>query len=392
MSHIQKAFSYIDSKAEDMKKLWIDISKIESPSEHKHGVDSVAELLADTCEKNGLYTKIITFENAGNSLVAYTKQFTEKNDGVVLMGHMDTVHKLGIFKEPIVFEKDGFLYGPGVFDCKGGLIIAILVVNALQASGYKKRPIKLFFTGDEEIGHRYSDNRKVISDELKGAAVVFNCESGPIDGRLAVGRKSSYVFKIIINGVGAHSGSDPEKGRSAILEAAHKIIELEKLTDIEGTGTTVNCGLISGGTVPNAIPDNCTITVNIRFKSESEIEPIINAVEKIVEKSYVKGTHSEIDLYNLPEKPMTPNEKNMKLYNHYAEASASLEFEKNEPYFAGGGSDAVIAYRLGIPVLCQTGVRGENHHTVHERAEIVSLVQRAKILIKTILELPDDFS
>ena len=391
MSHIQKAFSYIDSKAEDMKKLWIDISKIESPSEHKHGVDSVAELLADTCEKNGLYTKIITFENAGNSLVAYTKQFTEKNDGVVLMGHMDTVHKLGIFKEPIVFEKDGFLYGPGVFDCKGGLIIAILVVNALQVIGYNKRPIKLFFTGDEEVGHRYSDNGKVISDELKGAAVVFNCESGPIDGKLAVGRKSSYVFKIIINGVGAHSGSDPEKGRSAILEAAHKIIELEKLTDIEGTGTTVNCGLISGGTVPNAIPDNCTITVNIRFKSESEIEPIINAVEKIVEKSYVKGTHSEIVLYNLPEKPMTPNEKNMKLYNYYAEASASLQFEKNEPYFAGGGSDAVIAYRLGIPVLCQTGVRGENHHTLQERAEIISLVERAKILTKAILELPEGY-
>lgn len=386
MNQIQKAFSYIDSKAEDMKTLWINISKIESPSEYKNGVDSVAELLAHTCEKDGLDTKIITFENAGNSLVAYTEQFTEKNDGVVLMGHMDTVHKLGIFKEPTVFEKDGFLYGPGVFDCKGGLIIAILVVNALKASGYNKRPIKLFFTGDEEIGHRYSDNGKVISDELKGAAAVFNCESGPIDGKLAVGRKSSYVFKIIIDGVGAHSGNDPEKGRSAILEAAYKIIELEKLTDIEGTGTTVNCGLISGGTVVNAIPDNCIIDVNIRFKSESEIEHIITDVKKIIDKSYVEGTHSEMISHNEPEKPMTPNEKNMKLYNHYAKVSASLGFEKNEPYFAGGGSDAVIAYRLGIPVLCQTGVRGENHHTLRERAEIISLVQRAKILTKAIIE------
>ncbi|WP_160691085.1 M20/M25/M40 family metallo-hydrolase [Clostridium sp. C2-6-12] len=391
MSQIEKAFSYIDSKAEDMKKLWINISKIESPSEYKSGVDSVAELLAHTCEKDGLNTKIITFENAGNSLVAYTKQFTEKNDGIVLMGHMDTVHKLGIFKEPMVFEKDGFLYGPGVFDCKGGLIIAILVVNALKASGYSKRPIKLFFTGDEEIGHRYSDNGKVISDELKGAAAVFNCESAPIDGKLAVGRKSSYVFKIIIDGVGAHSGSDPEKGRSAILEAAYKIIELEKLTDIDGTGTTVNCGLISGGTVVNAIPDNCIINVNIRFKSESEIEHIIKEVKKIIDKSYVEGTHSEIISHNEPEKPMTPNEKNMKLYNHYAKVSASLGFEKNEPYFAGGGSDAVIAYRLGIPVLCQTGVRGENHHTLQERAEIISLVERAKILTKAIFEIEKEF-
>jgi glutamate carboxypeptidase len=392
MSNIQKAFKYIDSKAEEMKKIWIDISKIESPSEHKQGVDEVASLLDNVCNKLGLDTKTIAFENAGNSLVIQTEQFTEKNNGIVLMGHMDTVHKLGIFKEPIVVEKDGFLYGPGVFDCKGGLIISILVVNALQASGYNKRPIKLFFTGDEEIGHRYSDNGKAISDELKGAAVVFNCESGPMDGRLAVGRKSSYIFKIIINGVGAHSGNDPEKGKSAILEASHKIIELEKLTDINGTGTTINCGVISGGTVPNAIPDNCTITVNIRFKSENEITPTLNVVKKIVEKSYILGTQSEIFSYNQPEKPMTPNEKNMKLYNHYADVSASLEFEKNEPYFAGGGSDAVIAYRLGIPVLCQTGVRGENHHTLQERAEIVSLVQRAKILVKAILELSDDFS
>ena len=119
MSDINKAFAYIDSKAEEMKKLWIDISKIESPSEHKLGVDAVTELLADTCKKNGLYTKIITFENAGNSLVTQTDHFTEKNNGIVLMGHMDTVHKLCIFKEPIVFEKDDFLYGPGVFDCKG---------------------------------------------------------------------------------------------------------------------------------------------------------------------------------------------------------------------------------------------------------------------------------
>lgn len=105
----------------------------------------------------------------------------------------------------------------------------------------------------------------------------------------------------------------------------------------------------------------------------------------------IQGTHSEIVSYNEPEKPMTPDEKNMRLYNHYVDVSASLEFENNEPYFAGGGSDAVIAYRLGIPVLCQTGVRGENHHTLRERAEIQSLVQRAKILTKAITELPEDF-
>jgi len=391
MSDITKAFSYIDSKSDEMKKLWIDIAKIESPSEYKNGVDLVAFVLFDICEKSGLNTKIISFENAGNSLVAETEQFTTKNDGVVLMGHMDTVHKVGIFKDPIVFEKEGFLYGPGVFDCKGGLIISILVAKALQSIEYRKRPVKLFFTGDEEVGHLFSDKGKVISDELKGAAVVFNCESGPLDGKLAVGRKSSYGFKIVIKGIASHSGNDPEKGRSAILEASYKIIKLENLTDIEGTGTTVNCGVIVGGTVSNAIPEECTITVNIRFKCESEIEPIINAVNKIVEKSYIQGTHSQIVTSSKPEKPMVPNENNIKVYNHFSKVSASLKFEKNEPYFAGGGSDAVIAYKLGIPVLCQTGVRGENHHTLRERAEIISLVQRAKILTKAILELPEDW-
>ena len=141
----------------------------------------------------------------------------------------------------------------------------------------------------------------------------------------------------------------------------------------------------------NAIPEDCTITVNIRFKSENEIKPILNSVKKIVEKSYIQGTLSQIFAPNKPETPMIPNENNRKAYNHFANISASLGFEKNEPYFAGGGSDAVIAFKLGIPVLCQTGVRGENHHTLRERAEIISLVQRAKILTKAILELPQDW-
>lgn len=381
---LDEAFKYIDARADDLKQFWIDISKIESPSYDKTGVDRVAEYILDFCKKEGLDGRIIEFPKSGNSV-----EIAEKKATVLLMAHMDTVHKKGSFPEPLIREKDGWLYGPGVYDCKGGIAVAILTALALKRVGESRNPVKLFFTGDEEVGHQHSDEGQIIAEAAKGVRIVFNCESAPLDGKLAIGRKGSHGFQMIVTGISAHSGNDPEKGRSAIVEAAHKIVELEKLTDIEGSGTIVNCGLIRGGTVVNAIPDECIVDVNVRYRSVEAIQKTMSAVRQIAAKTYIEGTNTAIVEKNEPRSPMVPNDKNEWLYTYFTETTKALGFEKNEAYFAGGGSDAVIPYRMGIPVLCQTGVRGENHHTPRERALIVSMSQRAKMLTKAILEFPD---
>lgn len=399
---LESAFAYIDSRKNELKQFWIDISKIESPSYDKTGVDRVAAYILDFCRREGLGGRIITFSNSGNSVVIDGNDEEHRDEGhrsldqsgqseqnrtVLLMAHMDTVHKVGSFPEPVVKEKDGWLYGPGVYDCKGGIAVAILTALALKHACGRHIPVKLFFTGDEEVGHRYSDGGQVIAKTAKEAYAVFNCESAPLDGRLAIGRKGSHVFQMVVTGISAHSGNDPEKGRSAITEAAHKIIELEKMTDISGNGTIVNCGLIQGGTVVNAVPDQCIVDVNVRYKSDEAINDTMAAIKEIAARTYIEGTRTVIVEKSAPHSPMVPNARNEWLYRYFVNATKELGYEENKAYFAGGGSDAVIPYKLDIPVLCQTGVRGENHHTPRERALIVSLEQRAKMLTATIIKM-----
>ena len=120
-----------------------------------------------------------------------------------------------------------------------------------------------------------------------------------------------------------------------------------------------------------------------------EIEKTMQQVYAIAAKSWIDGTVTKVIEKNKPHAPMIPNTMNQWMYEQYKTSSEALGYEKNQPFFAGGGSDAVIPYRLGIPVLCQVGVRGENHHTLRERAWIRSLNERSKMLAKTILELDD---
>lgn len=378
----------IDKHTDELKKLWVKLAEIESPSYYKTGVDHVAEAIIEFSKSYGIAGEIISFEKAGNSVwLRDDEGIAQGKREIVLMAHMDTVHAVGSFPSPIVREKDGFLYGPGVYDCKGGIAVALLCTIALRKNEDCRYAISLFFTGDEEVGHRNSDEGCAIEKAVQKAYVVYNCECASMDGKVCVGRKGAHNFQLLIKGVGAHSGNDPEKGRSAICEAAHKIIALEAITDIYGTGTIVNCGLIEGGSVVNAIPEQCKIDVNVRYKSMKEIEYTMQQVYNIAAKSWIEGTVTEVIERNKPHAPMVPNAKNQWMYEQYKKSSEELGYETNQPLFAGGGSDAIIPYLLGIPVLCQVGVRGESHHTLRERAWIQSLNERSKMLAKTILEL-----
>lgn len=385
----EKAFKYIEENWEKFKKFWIDISNIESPSYYKKGVDETENFILNFADELGFKGKVIPFENAGNSLEFIWNEKSSKSP-VLLMAHMDTVHKLGSFPEPKIHENDGKLFGPGVFDCKGGIAIALLSLSALANSGYNSRPIKIFFTGDEEVGHFNSDKGNEIAKFSRGCAALFNLESAPIDGRMSLGRKSATKLVLNIKGIGAHSGNDPEKGRSAILEAAYKIIDIQKLDDIFGTGTVINSALIEGGTVPNAIPENCKLTVSIRYKDLEDAKLKIEKIREIAAKSYVDGTHTKIEGGENLKPPMIPNDKNQWVFEQWKKSTSELGFENNTPYLAGGGSDAQVSYLEGIPVLDQAGTRGEFHHTTREYALIKSLPERSKMLAKTIIEFSDE--
>ena len=212
---------------------------------------------------------------------------------VLFMGHMDTVFSKGtVAKRPFTIKEDK-AYGPGVLDMKGGIVAALFAIKALNSAGYDKRPLKMILAGDEEVAHVNSNAADVFMTEAKGAAAAFNCETGFVDDAIVVGRKGTAVFELEVKGVAVHAGNEPENGRSAILEIAHKVIDIQNLTNWE-TGTTFNVGVIQGGTVPNAVPGYAKIIVDIRYLDPASLPGIRAQIEAVAAKTYVQGTSTTV--------------------------------------------------------------------------------------------------
>lgn len=385
---IQEICDYIDSREQSMTKLWEQMVRIESPSAEKAEVNRLAAHLDTYLDAMGLWRKKVAFEAAGSSLVAQTE--AGELPAVALMAHMDTVHPIGRFGDD-AFRRDGDkIYGPGVYDCKGGIAVAILVIAALQHFGYRKRQLRLILSGDEEVAHSLSKGGgcQVYADAAAGCAAAFNCESGLLNGDVVYRRKGGGIVAITVHGVSAHAGKEPEKGASAIREAARKILKIEELSD--PNRALFNCGIVKGGTTSNAIPDRCDIAVGIRFPTNQDLENALKQLQEICDDNADPRVHAELEIKTVF-KAMEPVAGAERLLHLYQDACAELGFPRPQPVYSGGCSDAAYITMLGIPVLCGVGVRGDASHTVNEYAVASSLTEQAKKIVLTILSMPDDF-
>ena len=191
---------------------------------------------------------------------------------VALLAHMDTVHVPGAFGYPPVRKTGSLLSGPGVHDCKGGIAVALLAMDALLRNGWQDRPVKLVLVPDEEVSSAFSGPAGIqfIKDNVRGSAFALCCESGNRNGDAAVGRKGVLKLEVTVNGKAAHAGSAYSEGISAIKEAAHKIIAIEQYAADDHV--TINCGVISGGTKPNIVPASCSFELDVRFLEPGEKE------------------------------------------------------------------------------------------------------------------------
>ena len=198
---------------------------------------------------------------------------------VIFAGHFDTVFDHGTFGDhPFRIEGD-HAYGPGVLDMKGGIIITLWTIKALEHIGFKDRPIRICFCGDEEGGSDHGPVTEIFRTWTDGCIAGFDMETSPIDHKLCVGRKYVMTGKAAIHGVSAHSGNNYEAGRNAVTEAAYKVIAIQNMNNME-LGTHMNPAVISGGTVANAIPGECTLTFSGRFRYKTEIERVKKALDE----------------------------------------------------------------------------------------------------------------
>lgn len=376
--------NFVDKNREQMINLWEILVNTESGSYNKKGIDNIAHKLKNILETEYFETNILDFKNAGSSLIAKSKYEGNKKP-ICLTGHMDTVFKDGAFKKNPFTIKDGKVYGPGVIDMKGGIVVLIYAIKALNSINYKKRPIKVVLIGDEEVGHVSSNLSEVLPKEFKECCATFNLETGRINNAIVTQRKGCASFILEVYGTAAHAGNDYEKGRNAILEIAYKIIDIQNLTNID-EGTTLNVGIVNGGTAGNVVPDYAKVTIDVRFLKEDKLLEITKQLEKVTEKNYIEGTKSKLTLQATMH-PMEIVDGTKDLFEIVRKTSLELGLPEPHEKTVGGGSDASYSTIVGVPALCGMGAQGKYQHTNKEYGDLESLFERTKLLAASILKL-----
>lgn len=381
---------YIDGNRKPMLALWEELVNTESGSRQLEGVEAVCNILRRELENAGVQTRVIPMENAGDVLVGEFNSDSPKAP-LLFIGHMDTVFKEGAAQEnPFRIDENGFAHGPGVLDMKAGLVIAIYAIKALADAGFQERPIKCIFAGDEENLHMFSDAKAAMEAEAVGALAAFNFETGYMDNRFVVGRKGGGPIRLTVHGVASHSGIAPEKGRSAVLEAAYKVQALEAYNDF-ARGRLINCGKITGGIGENTIPDQCTINIGIRFPTSEIKNEILDKLTEVTQHSTVPDTWAELDTSRLMN-CMDTTDGVMALFGHIKRTAQGCGFGKVDCFQVGGLSDSGITVACGVPTVCGMGARGEGNHTPNEYADVESMFQRCILAACAAYTLKDDFA
>lgn len=382
---LEKALSFLDGKQEEMMGLLERLVKQESGNPDKEGCDAMCALMEEQLKKLGAKTKVVSMEKKGNFL--YGEIGGERPGKPVLFGgHMDTVFPRGTIQNTPWRVENGRAYGPGCLDMKSGLVIALYAAAALGEAGFEERPVRFAFPGDEENGHRESTAAAEFRAASRGCAAVFNFETGYPDDGIVVGRKGSCRLTVRVKGVGSHAGNAPEKGRNAILEMSHKVIALQALNDLKH-GTSLNVGLITGGTSVNAVPEACEVQIDIRYTERPRLEKLLEDVKEVCAKPVIDGTSTELTISSISD-VMETTEPILSLFDHYKKTAEEISYPGTlHPIKVGGWSDASLAASEGVPVICGLGAKGEFNHSSREYMETASLVPRAKLAAAAVLLL-----
>lgn len=358
-----------------VKKLLKKLVETESPSNDKVAVDRIGGIVTEEAGRLGADVQLISNRETGDHVVS---RWGSGEKGILLLCHMDTVFPLGTLANMPYREADGKIFGPGVLDMKAGIVISLAAIESARKQGLD-RPVTLLCTSDEEIGSLTS--QKYIEEYARNSTLVLVLESALVDGSLKTWRKGVGEFWVKTKGRAAHAGGDHEKGRNAIEEMAHQILAIQKLTDYSKQ-TTLNVGVIHGGTVSNVVPEECTVQVDVRVMQPGEWERVEVEMNKL--KSVLDGT--SLHITGGLNRPPMPFDDMMKITFEKARSIAANIGMKLKAGGTGGGSDANFVAPLGIPVLDGLGAIGEGYHSEREYIFADSLDQRIELLAALLRE------
>jgi glutamate carboxypeptidase len=303
---------------------------------------------------------------------------------VLLVGHMDTVFPAGTAPARPFRTERNRAFGPGVSDMKGGLLAGLYAVSALQSLGFGDfDSVTYVCNPDEEVGSPFSG--PVILESARQADVCFVLEGARENGDIVSARKGVQDVRIRYIGRAAHAGVEPERGRSATLQAARTTIALHELNE-RWPGVTVNVGVIQGGIRPNVVAERCELHVDVRGPTARSFEEALAEVDRLVRATTVPDVGVEVEsLSGFP--PMEKTDAIARLAERAMEIAAELGFELNDAA-TGGASDANPIAGIGVPVLDGLGPIGGGDHSPGEWLDLDSVVPRMALLAALIASGP----
>lgn len=371
----QKVFDKIDELRETYYNVWEQVCDLESPTTYKAGVDAVGRYFADAAAERGWKVEYCRQEVSGD-VVCITMNPDSDKKPLCISGHIDTVHPVGSWG-PKPTRRDGEkIYGPGVTDCKGGVVAGLMAMDALQQCGFTGRPVQLLLQTDEEVSSRQSGQATInyiCEQALKGEGFL-NLETYTA-GRTCTSRKGVATYIFTVTGKEGHASRCVTEGASAVLDAAYKIIDMEKLKD--DNGLTCSCGIVKGGTASNTIPGQCTIVANFRFATMEQWDWLQNYVRELSATAHVPGCTCTYELEG--QRPaMEETERNMTFLARANTIFAQSGLPELKGWMLRGGSDAANVTAYGGTCLDSLGTRGGGSHTIHEYAWLASLEEAAK--------------
>ncbi|HEY3060948.1 MAG TPA: M20 family metallopeptidase [Chloroflexota bacterium] len=365
----------LEPRRAEMVALLQRLVEIESPSDHRPGLDQFAATVQELFAEFGP-VEAIGAERGTHLLLRVDGSASTH---AVALCHYDTVWPLGTLASiPFSVDAKGVARGPGCFDMKAGIVVLYFALRAVRER--LARPLHVLFTCDEEVGSPTS--RALIEDTARGAAVAYVLESPLPGGTLKTARKGTGDYFVRIEGRAAHAGVEPQKGISATHELAAQTLALHALNDY-AVGTTVNVGVVQGGTRPNVVAATAEAHVDVRVTTLDEATRIDAAIRGLTPslpgaRLYITG--------GLNRPPMERSPAMAELFARAHEIAASMDVPLEEGS-TGGGSDGNFTAAIGVPTLDGLGAEGEGAHAAHEHVLTDSLPRRAALVAGLLAEV-----
>jgi glutamate carboxypeptidase len=380
---MSQILNYMLDHQETMTRELEVLVRLESPSNERAAVNAVGDFLAKAFDRLDADVERLSQAAFGDHLRVTWGQGESQ---ILLLGHMDTVWGRGEIEERpfrIVEDKStGILKGtgPGIFDMKGGLVVGLYAVAALRELGFAPvHRLVFLLNSDEECGSPTS--RRYIEEEGRRSDYVLVLEPSREDA-LVTWRKGVGRFELEIQGLASHAGAAHHQGVSAVEELAHQILHLEAMTDYE-QGTTVNVGVVQGGSKVNVRPASAWAEIDLRVTTAEQGQRMTEAIRALRPKN---PNAALIVSGRMNRPPWETSPEGRALFERARQVGARLGMDL-WPAGTGGGSDGNFTAALGVPTLDGLGIVGNDAHALSEWVDLASLPRRAALLAELILEL-----